>query len=242
MAWYPKAVRKPLRENTSQPRIRPRAIILHTAVSDAHSLFNFFQNSSNLESHFYVRQDGIVEQYIDTVVMADANKDANDFAVSIETWDGAAPDLNFWNARQMAALTDLCDWLCRTHAIPRVKIPTWNGTGIGWHVMFGAPGPWTPVSKSCPGKLRISQMPELIRRIQQKGTTVTQPAVNPWTFKNDDALADAVPDMVGKDAYALLMRTCDDTHIVRNVLGRANDGVLVRLERIENLISSLLSR
>lgn len=160
MARYPKALWKPLRENVTQGKITPRAIILHTAVSDALSLFNFFQNNSDLESHFYVREDGTVEQYMDTGVRADANKNANDFAVSIETWDGRT--IRPWTTRQVDSLVNLCDWLCRTHGIPRVQIPTANGAGIGWHVMFGAPGPWTPVSKSCPGVHRIEQTKKLI--------------------------------------------------------------------------------
>lgn len=237
MARYPNAIWKPLRENSTQGRIIPRAIILHTAVSNADSLFDFFQNSSELESHFYVRKDGVVEQYLDTTVRADANLKANDFAVSIETWDGGT--IRWWTPAQLESLTDLCDWLCRTHAIPRAEIPTWNGTGIGYHVMFGAPGPWTPVAKSCPGSARIAQFPGLILSIQQKGNPVSE-TWNPWTYKNDDALAAAVPSMVGKDAYGLLMRTCDDARVIRQSIGAA-DGVTMRLERIEAKLDSLMA-
>lgn len=163
MAWCPFAVHKPLSENHTQGKIKPRAVILHTAVSTASSLFDFFQNNSNLESHFYVDKNGRIEQYMDTEIMADANKNANDFAVSIESWDNGAPDKTPWNDPQIVAITALIDWLCDVHpSIPRVQIPSAYGAGIGWHVMFGAPGPWTPVSKSCPGKPRIEQTKNLI--------------------------------------------------------------------------------
>jgi hypothetical protein len=155
MAWCPFATHKPLSENHTQGSITPRAVILHTAVSSSNSLFDFFQNSSNLESHFYVTDSGAIEQYMDTRVQADANKNANGFAVSIETEDGR--EIRPWTDPQLAALIRLCIWICDTHSIPKVQIPTANGSGIGWHVMFGAPGPWTPVAKVCPGAPRIAQ-------------------------------------------------------------------------------------
>lgn len=180
MAWCPFAIHKPLSENHTQGGITPRAIILHTAVSNADSLFNFFQNSSDLESHFYVRDDGTIEQYMDTGIRADANKNANDFAVSIETWDGGT--IRLWTTAQMNALVRLCDWLCRTHNIPRVRIPNAYGAGIGWHVQFGAPGPWTPVSKACPGGPRIEQVKNVIiprvasGQIEERDMDATQDA------------------------------------------------------------------
>lgn len=226
MAWCPFAIHKPLRENATQGNITPRAIVLHTAVSNATSLFDFFQNNSNLESHFYVRENGVIEQYMDTEIMADANKNANGFAVSIETWDGGV--IREWTDAQVVAIIRLCDWLCAVHKIPREQIPTSYGAGIGWHVMFGAPGPWTPVAKSCPGAPRIAQVKNIIIPAVKRGSPVaeTDPARVPWTYKNTQVsekdtyglLVDAArnpwayknPDVEetgGRDAYALLVDT-----------------------------------
>lgn len=155
MTWCPFAIHKPLSENRTQGTITPRAVILHTAVSGAASLFDYFENRSDLESHFYVRDDGTIEQYLDTTRRGDANRNANSFAVSIETQDNGK--IVPWTPAQLDALVKLVDWLCTVHSIPRVQIPTADGAGIGWHVMFGAPGPWTPVAKSCPGAPRIGQ-------------------------------------------------------------------------------------
>jgi hypothetical protein len=160
MAWCPFAIHKPLSENHWQGSITPRAVILHTAVSGASSLFGFFQNNSNLESHFYVRNDGTIEQYMDTGIRADANKNANDFAVSIETQDDRV--IKPWTAQQVDALVRLVSWICNVHGIAKRQIPSAYGEGIGWHVQFGAPGPWTPVSKSCPGSPRIEQTKNVI--------------------------------------------------------------------------------
>ena len=155
-----------LPENATQGRIKPRVVILHSAAGKG-SLYRFFLRSSNLESHFWVSESGVVEQYIDTTVRADANNKANGFAISIET-ESTRAATEPWNPAQMAAIVKLVRWCCDTHGIPAVKCPRWDGAGIGWHIQFGAPGPWTPVSKSCPGPARIRQMPGLIADVAKK--------------------------------------------------------------------------
>jgi hypothetical protein len=159
VAWYPNAVRKPLPENNTEPRIDPTQIILHTAACRCgDSLFDDFNRAgNNLESHFYVRWDGTVEQYMDTERQADANYKANVRAISIETQDDGGPSKP-WTQAQLDAIIHLNVWLLETHPkIGRVPAPAWDAPGFGYHVMFGAPGPWTPVAKSCPGKTRIGQ-------------------------------------------------------------------------------------
>jgi len=152
-------------------------VILHTAVSTSNSLYDFLQNNSVLESHFYVTEEGVIEQYMDTQIMADANKNANSFAVSIETEDGR--QIRPWTDPQLASLIHLVTWLCDTHHIPKVQIPSAYGSGIGWHVMFGAPGPWTPVAKSCPGQPRIDQTRNVLIPAVARGTQPTPPPIIP---------------------------------------------------------------
>lgn len=161
MALCPFADHKLLPENESQPRIEPRIAIAHSAAGSG-SLYRFFLNGSNLESHFWISKTGIIEQYMDTNVRADANLKANAFAVSIETESSIAAT-EPWTDAQVKALIRLLDWLCDTHpAILRRQCPAWDAAGLGWHIMFGAPGPWTPVAKSCPGPARIKQMQTVI--------------------------------------------------------------------------------
>lgn len=188
MPWYPFAAHKALPENDWQGVIAPRAVILHTAVSNADSLYGYFSTGTNLESHFYVNKHGTVEQYMDTRRRADANRDANNFAVSIETWDGRDPANTSWNPAQIDSLVQLVTWICDRHNIPKVQIPHAYGSGIGWHVMFGAPGPWTPVAKSCPGKPRIDQtvgviIPRVSKQrdnsVEKRGTVVSEQELVP---------------------------------------------------------------
>lgn len=169
MALCPFATHKLLPESATQPHIVARAVVMHSAAGRG-SLYNFFLRSSSLESHFWVGEDGRIEQYIDTARRADANRNANGFAISIETESSPAAT-EPWNAVQFMAIVRLVRWCCTEHRIPARNIPAWDSSGIGWHVQFGAPGPWTPVSKSCPGPARIRQMPSLVAAVAAGGDT-----------------------------------------------------------------------
>lgn len=153
--FYPKAVNKNIPPGANDPAIKPRMAILHVDAGDAHSLHGYFRDrSGGVESHFHIRKDGVIEQYRSIYFQADANHKANDFAVSIETQGLGA---GVWNEKQIAAIKELLLWLNKEAGIPLRKVDAWNGSGVGYHVQFGAPGQWTPVAKSCPGPERIKQ-------------------------------------------------------------------------------------
>lgn len=171
MGFCPFAEQKILPESSKQPSIKPRAVILHSAAGRG-SLYKFFLNSSNLESHFWVSETGVIEQYISTNVRADANLNANSFAISIET-ESSVTATERWSPAQAAAIVKLVTWICDTHGIPKKQIESATGSGIGWHIMFGSPGPWTPVAKSCPGPARIKQARDEI--IPQVANAVVKP-------------------------------------------------------------------
>jgi hypothetical protein len=158
VALCPFAELKLIPENATQPSIRPRSVIAHSAGGEG-ELYGWWMNdqSRGLESHFWVGRDGRIVQYVDTEVRADANGSANGYAVSIET-ASTKHATERWDPPQAAALVRLIDWLCDTHDIPRTIMATPTSPGLGWHVMFGAPGPWTPSKgKVCPGPARIIQ-------------------------------------------------------------------------------------
>lgn len=160
-------------ENEAQPRIAPRVAILHTAVDSpsASSLGPYFDSETvSLESTFFVKFDGTIEQYMDTEVRADANRYANTFAVSIETEDDGDPSIP-WTAAQLASIIRLLRWLNQVHpAIRLAKCDGPYGSGIGWHSMWGAPSAWTPYAgKTCPGAVRIEQINRVILPILAGG-------------------------------------------------------------------------
>lgn len=154
MALYGPAIKKLIPHGSEDPRIVPRAIILHIAVSEASTLFHYFNGpSGGVESHFYIRRSGVVEQYRDTNTQADANEAANGFAISIETQGMGA---GTWDDPQMKAIKNLITFLASAHRnIPLVVIGDWDGSGVGFHVMF--PGKWDTRGASCPGYDRQRQ-------------------------------------------------------------------------------------
>ena len=173
MRLCPFATVKLLPEASTQPIISPRIAILHSAAGRG-SLYRFFRDSSNLESHFWVAEDGRIEQYVDTNRRADANLHANGFAVSIET-ESSPSATERWAPAQAAAIVRLLDWICTEHPnVKRRQCDSPTGSGIGWHIMFGTPGPWTPVAKSCPGPARVTQArDEIIPAVIAAGSTPT---------------------------------------------------------------------
>jgi hypothetical protein len=155
--FAPFAVAKNIPPGSNDPSIVPRMAILHVAVSEGESLFDFFKNrSGGIESHFYIRRDGTVEQYRSIYFQADANLNANDFAVSIET-QGMGPGK--WTDAQLASIKRLLTWLHTEADVPLVKVAKWNGSGVGYHSQFPE---WSPVAKSCPGPDRIKQFNDVL--------------------------------------------------------------------------------
>lgn len=158
MALCPFAVHELLPENDTQNQITPTTVICHRAVSSAKDLYGYWNTPGvQLESHFYINEAGTIYQYMDTSRRADANVQANAFAVSIETWDGGnTPDSDGWNNVQVGALKKLIKWICDVHGIKKAPAQTWNGGGIGGHNWF--PIPWADGPRGCPGTARNAQL------------------------------------------------------------------------------------
>lgn len=185
MARYPRAVWRPLPEDHDQPHGVKGLVIVHSAVGRG-SLFDYFaRRDVGLESTFWVSKKGLVEQYLDSAVRADANRNANGRAISIETEDDGDPDHQPWTVAQLDALIELVAWCCDTHAIPRVRATSPTGRGVGFHTMWGAPSAWTPVAKTCPGAIRIGQFDTVLlpRLTHDAGPP---PAADPHHDQEDD--------------------------------------------------------
>lgn len=174
---WPGAVYRPIPAATRQPRITPRAIILHSAAGKG-SLYQWWlTNPRGLESHLWIAENGTTEQYVPFNIRADANGAANSFAISIET-ESTKYATEPWTQAQVDRLIAVLDWVCRTYSIPRRLMTHPTDSGIAWHVQFGAPGPWTGVAKVCPGPARIAQVKSVIvPRLQ--ALTGAKPAPSP---------------------------------------------------------------
>jgi hypothetical protein len=171
MAWYPKAIKKPISIDANDPRIHPIGLITHVDAGNSPDLFNFWQSpgSDGLESHFHAAKKDNLFQYRDNEIEADANLKANSF---IRTSDGKRYGFTSmetqgfgtgeWTDFQLQCIKDVYTWGHQTFDWPYRVCPGPFAGGLGYHTMWGAPSQWTPVSKSCPGNDRIAQFHDVL--------------------------------------------------------------------------------
>lgn len=169
MAWYPLAKKRVIAPGPNDPPIQVIGAILHVDAGNSADLYEYFKNDSGgKESHFHVPKAGPVIQMRDTHYEADANLKGNAFVasngqrygyVSIETQGFEKGE---WNAHQLAQIKLVLKWLSETHSFPLRVCKSATSPGVGYHIMFGAPGAWTPVSKSCPGPDRVRQFYDVL--------------------------------------------------------------------------------
>lgn len=174
---------KPLERNfTDEKRRRTDGVILHVAAGEAHSQFGWFSNpKARASSHYYVRKDGSVEQYIDTDKISWCSKNGDQRCVSIET-QGLAHDA--WTDEQMHTLAHLCAELAGKYGFPLRKMQSSSRSerGVGYHSL-GVPADYSQlnaqvsqtggelwsgaVGKECPGPQRVQQVDDVIDRALQ---------------------------------------------------------------------------
>lgn len=225
MAWYPGAVKMELQpESDQQAAIRPTQFIVHSIIAPwtAQRTYEYWRDSTNLESHFGVDYLGTVGQYIGTQTRADANADANrrpdgTGAVSAETasnLEGSDP----WNDKQVEDLIAIGVWLHEEHDIPLRICRTHDDPGFGYHSMFPE---WSVSGTSCPGKARIEQF----RKIVFPGIVARATGKTPAPIEEDDMDPVDVWAYKGKgetqDAYAYLR------------------GIAARLKSVETKVGAL---
>ncbi|GAA3967483.1 hypothetical protein GCM10022384_18670 [Streptomyces marokkonensis] len=166
MAWYPGAVKMELQpESDAQAAIRPTQFIVHSIVAPwtARRTYEYWRDSTNLESHFGIGYAGDIAQYIGTETRADANAGANrrgdgTGAVSIETASNTKAS-DAWTPEQIEQLVLLGAWLHRHHGIPLRICRSHDDPGFGYHSMFRQ---WSTSGTACPGNARIRQFREVV--------------------------------------------------------------------------------
>lgn len=137
MAWYPQAIKKEIHYH-KKPMSAYNRVNLHVAVSESDSLYNLFNRPNQVCSHFYVRKDGTVEQYVDTRYRAAADLEGNDATVSIETAGGVKnADTEKWTEAQVQSLAALWAWIRDEHGISnKIAVSSKIGSeskGLSWH-------------------------------------------------------------------------------------------------------------
>jgi hypothetical protein len=259
MAWYPGATRMELQpESDAQPAIRPTQMIVHSIIAPwtAKRTYEYWRDSTNLESHFGLGYTGDLGQFIGTETRADANAGANrradgTGAVSIETASntkGTDP----WTPEQVEQLVKLGVWLHQHHGIPLRICRSHDDPGFGYHSLFPQ---WSTSGTSCPGAARIRQFQEVVFPgivARAKGGTApapSKPAPTPTT-ETDMKLSDQIPlgDWV-KDQWPNDKGLADGRIAVNTALGSGyahsrraaenTDEILRQLEALRTAVAQL---
>lgn len=166
MAWYPGAKKMELQpESDSQPAIRPTQFILHSIVAPwtPERTYEYWRDSTNLESHFGLGYDGSLGQFIGTETRADANAAANrradgTGAVSLESASNTKAS-DPWTDAQVESIIKLGVWLHQKHGIPLRICRTADDPGFGYHRLFSS---WNPDAHACPGDARVEQFRKVV--------------------------------------------------------------------------------
>jgi hypothetical protein len=211
MAWYPGATRYELQpESDDQPAIRPTQFIMHSIIAPwtAKRVYEYWRDSTNLESHFGLGYEGDLGQFIGTETRADANYQANrradgTGAVSIETasnLQGSDP----WTPAQVEELIKLGVWLHQKHGIPLRICRTWTDPGFGYHRLHPE---WAVSGTDCPGDARVKQFKEVVFPgiVARAAGPVTPPKEDPVM-----ALSDADVDRIALRVLAYRNKAADE--------------------------------
>jgi N-acetylmuramoyl-L-alanine amidase. len=179
MGWYPGARKMELQpESDTQPAIRPTQFILHSIVAPwtAKRTYEYWRDSTNLESHFGLGYAGDLAQFIGTHTRADATGAANrrpdgTGAVSLESASNLEAS-DPWTAEQVEEIIKLGAWLHEEEGIPLRICRDADDPGFGYHRMFRG---WNPDGHSCPGDARVKQFravvfPGIVARATGKTT------------------------------------------------------------------------
>ncbi|MFB8772088.1 LysM peptidoglycan-binding domain-containing protein [Streptomyces broussonetiae] len=192
MAWYKGATRMELLpEAHQQPTIKPTQFIAHSIVApwSPRRTYEYWRDSTNLESHFGLGYGGDLAQYLSTTTRADANADANrradgTGAISIETASNTKAS-DPWTDEQLAELIALGLWAHRTHGIPIRLCRTAADPGFGYHSLHRA---WSTSGTACPGSARITQFRDVVLPGIAAAAAGTEPAGGTHTVAKGETL------------------------------------------------------
>ncbi|MER5461683.1 N-acetylmuramoyl-L-alanine amidase [Streptomyces sp. NPDC002668] len=192
MAWYPAATRYELQpESDSQQAIRPTQFILHSIAAPwtAKRVYEYWRDSTNLESHFGLGYQGDLAQFIGTQTRADAQGPANlrsdgTGAVSLESASNLGAT-DPWTPEQLEQIILLGVWLHHEHGIPLRICRTADDPGYGYHRMHTA---WNPNGHSCPGDARVKQFKDVVFPAIVARASGTAPQTSPEPAPAEDPM------------------------------------------------------
>lgn len=166
MSWCPFAQKMELQpESDTQLSIVPTQVIFHSIAAPwtPSRIYEYWRDSTNLESHFGLGYNGSLGQFLGTQTRADANYGANrrpdgTGAISLES----ASNLDHtdpWTDEQIDTLIRVGVWAHQEHGIPLRKCRSASDPGFGYHRMYSE---WSTGGTACPGDARVAQFHDIV--------------------------------------------------------------------------------
>ena len=157
MPWFDCAVRRPINANTGGTIGPNLGLVLHHAVMNGSGWAFFNSPSAQVSAHFWVLQNGTIEQYVDTNVVAWHGRSLNSRYVGVET-EGCtrAPHADPMSEAMVAALARIYAEGMRRHGWANALANSDGQRGFGFHRMAVATG--------CPCDVRLNMRTEILRR------------------------------------------------------------------------------
>ena len=240
---------RPLPDHGHEPAITMRTVIHHSIVGSAEGAFQYFANSTSVESHFIVKKSGYFWQCMSLGEQADANFRANAFAGSIETEDNGNPNTDPWTSAQLDTLVWLSLEMRRLRPrIARRKCRTWDDAGLGYHTLFPQ---WTNVpGKTCPGTIRKRQWANQVLPRFLTGSVEEDDDMTHEQARQLEAVYKAliVPGTISPEQTVNLMferiRAIEDAMTVpgTTTAEEAFNILFARVRRIESMLEDLTAR
>lgn len=184
---------KPIPENSTQSKIEPYSLILHSnAGLTGASWYNLwaYMNRSDVtgEPHFDIDMNGNLVQAMSIFRRADCNASANQWtkilpngtrvsvgAISIETGDNGSASLDNtpWGLGQLSGIIAIGTALACQYGTGCNEVLTWDGHGIDYHTKFPYIGigqkAWSIYAgKTCPGRARKLQTPWIRQAVAER--------------------------------------------------------------------------
>jgi len=143
-------------------RLDKTQLILHSAAGGYQGSIDWWRNEYNwrIYSTFFILRGGEIIQLVDSSFVANANSEANEPAISVETESPEQTDAVGWTDNQLDSLTRLAKWTEQAHDIPMRPCPAHDQPGYAVHTSWGntPASPWLGMkAKTCPGLFRIRQ-------------------------------------------------------------------------------------
>lgn len=159
MPRFPCATWRPIGANTGGILGPNLGLVLHHAVMNGSTWALFNRPGFGASAHFWVGQNGAIEQHVDSSVVAWHGISLNSRYVSVETEGcGAPPHADPMSDAMVNALARIYADGMRIHGWANALANANGQPGLGYHRMPGG------VATACPCDIRLNMRAEILRR------------------------------------------------------------------------------